>query len=288
MPIRMALDVIVLKIFPVEGFLFVRVSKKRGRFTKMIKVICSDLDGTLLNDDKTLSERNVAGIKRWQKQGRLFGITSGRQLTGVRRALANKFVPDFIVCLNGGRVQTVTGQVIWNRIENAAAAEVLSVMFSHADRLDKLMVTENGATASVDLQHQAVAWGKLADRLHDPKPIFEKISARLKDDSYSHILLDELTKLPVSPSWSDRFFIEVAGQDVNKLNGLKQALENSISIDQVAAIGDYGNDLHIVKGVGYGIAVANASDQLKRAADLVTLANNDDAIAQVIHDLLKE
>ncbi|WP_158280537.1 HAD-IIB family hydrolase [Lacticaseibacillus chiayiensis] len=254
----------------------------------MIKVICSDLDGTLLNDDKTLSERNVAGIKRWQKQGRLFGITSGRQLTGVRRALVNKFVPDFIVCLNGGRVQTITGQVIWNRIENAAAAEVLSVMFSHADRLDKLMVTENGATASVDLQHQAVAWGKLADRLHDPKPIFEKISARLKDDSYSHILLDELTKLPVSPSWSDRFFIEVAGQNVNKLNGLKQALENSISIDQVAAIGDYGNDLYIVKGVGCGIAVANASDQLKRAADLVTLSNNDDAIAQVIHDLLKE
>ena len=100
-------------------------------------------------------------------------------------------------------------------------------------------------------------------------------------------MLKELALLPVTASWSDRFFVEVAAEGINKLTGLQQALTELIPLEQVAAIGDYGNDLAIIQGVGYGIAVANASASLKRVADAVTTSNNDHAIAQVIQKLLK-
>ena len=59
-------------------------------------------------------------------------------------------------------------------------------------------------------------------------------------------------------------------------------------MNQVAAIGDYGNDVAIIKGVGRGVAVANASAVLKQAADVVTVSNNDHAIARIIQDFLEE
>ena len=252
-----------------------------------IRVICSDLDGTLLDDNKELSVDNVAAIKRWQQRGKLFGITSGRQLDGVERALNHQITPDFIVCLNGGRVQTVGGQVHWNRIDNAAALQALRVMLAHASKMVKVTVTENGETTPLDLSDQATTEQHLTQILQRPGKIFEKIAAKVVDDKFSRALLKELALLPVTASWSDRFFVEVAAEGINKLTGLQQALTELIPLEQVAAIGDYGNDLAIIQGVGYGIAVANASASLKRVADAVTTSNNDHAIAQVIQKLLK-
>lgn len=253
-----------------------------------ISVICSDLDGTLLDDRKTLSPENIQAIEQWQQKGKLFGITSGRQPSGVELALNHQIKPDFIVCLNGGKVETITGEVHWNRIENGVALKVLQVMLEHDAEMVKVTVTENGKTTPLDLQHLTVTEQALSERLQQPGAIFEKLAAKVVDDDFSQVLLKKFASLPVTASWSDRFFVEVAAQGINKFTGLQQALAGKVPMNQVAAIGDYGNDVAIIKGVGRGVAVANASSVLKQAADVVTVSNNDHAIARIIQDFLEE
>ena len=85
---------------------------------------------------------------------------------------------------------------------------------------------------------------------------------------------------------SERALFEILPKGVNKGLSLKKLAEYlKIDISRTIAIGDYDNDVAMLKAAGCGIAVANASKAALDAADMVTVSNEEDAIARVIQDL---
>jgi len=88
---------------------------------------------------------------------------------------------------------------------------------------------------------------------------------------------------------SEYIFSDLMPKNINKGDGL-QALAEYLKIDMrnTLAIGDYDNDVSMIKRAGVGVAVANASESAKAAADLITVSNNEHAIAKVIDTIDKE
>lgn len=237
---------------------------------KKIKIICSDLDGTLLNDDKKLSQKNIQAIKEWQKAGNSFGVTTGRSEQGVDWALAENIQPDFVVCLNGARVHKLTGSISTHNISSIDAIKVVKIMELFS--IDRISLTEMGTSQ----------WYSHLSLNELNQTGIEKISVQIKDNKQLKEMLKLLKELPLTTTWSDVDYIEVSAAGVSKLSGLKEALLTETSLDQVAAIGDYENDLEIVSNVGIGFAVDNALNELKEAAQVIVNDNNNDAIADMI------
>lgn len=237
----------------------------------------------MLDDNKDLSDDNAAAVKSWQAAGRLFGVTSGRQLSGVDRALQGKIQPDFVVCLNGAYVKSLSGQVSWHRIPNAVTQTVLKTM--NQLQPDRITLTASGQ--SRELQPGELT--KLLIQLNQGEPVFEKLSAVY----FEHLeqlenLMTKLQQLAVEVTRSDVNFLEITAKDVSKLSGLKLALQDRYTLDQVAAIGDYGNDLAIIANVAVGAAVQNATQALKDQAAYIAVDHNHSAIANLITHILHE
>ena len=87
---------------------------------------------------------------------------------------------------------------------------------------------------------------------------------------------------------SEYIFFDLMPKNVSKGDGL-QALAEHLNIDMrnTLAIGDYDNDVPMIMRAGVGVAVANAAESAKAAADLITVSNNEHAIAKVIDDIDK-
>ena len=79
------------------------------------------------------------------------------------------------------------------------------------------------------------------------------------------------------------FFLEFLNKEVNKGVGV-EALANSLGIkrEEVICMGDAGNDEHMIRYSGFGVAMGNAFEEIKAVADFVTKSNNEDGVAYVI------
>lgn len=100
-------------------------------------------------------------------------------------------------------------------------------------------------------------------------------------------LAQALTDTPVYATWSSAGLLEVLAQAVNKREALEYlTLQLGIDPTEVAAFGDARNDLEMLSWAGLGVAMANAADEVKVAANLITASNDDDGVAQVIEGWL--
>ncbi|MFC6295206.1 HAD-IIB family hydrolase [Lactiplantibacillus daoliensis] len=251
------------------------------------QVLCSDLDGTLLNQNKQVSSMDQVAIQRWQAQGKLFGITSGRALSGLAVVTAMlQSPPDFIVALNGAYVQTIDHQIVQQELPTAISYEILLRL--QAQHYDFLTVTINGDSwrvVSVVRQNHELTFSTLFTKLAEGQ-LIDKISIKTlkaSDDEQFKLLLSDLT---VEVTISDVCYVEVTRQGVTKLSGLKIALNDPKTLDNVVAVGDYLNDLAMIKGVGRGYAVANALPELQKAATSVTVDHDHQPLQAIIDELL--
>jgi len=86
---------------------------------------------------------------------------------------------------------------------------------------------------------------------------------------------------------SEPFFLELMPHGVDKANSLKELLNHlNLSTEQMISCGDGYNDLSMIEYAGMGVAMANARDEIKKVADYITLSNDDDGIAHVIHEFM--
>ena len=92
----------------------------------------------------------------------------------------------------------------------------------------------------------------------------------------------------VTPTSSFLYNVEVGGKNTSKAQALLYLMEQwHLSRDQVMAFGDSENDLEMLNMAGTGVAMANAEETVRRAADLTAESNDQDGVAKVIEDLLK-
>jgi len=259
-------------------------------------LLCTDLDGTLLNNDRTISKENLEAIAEFKEQGGAFTIVTGRShfaIYDICQAV-NPNVP--VVCFNGACLYD------WDTRELLPLAvlpdEVHTLLACVEQALPGVGMLTHTAKA-VYFYGDNPAMDSFARVSHLPKitghyqdvsePIIKMVFATDEDEQ-----MDKLTELLQSHPDVDRYdFIrseknlyEILPRGVNKGTALQNLVQYlGMDMRNTVAAGDYDNDIQMLRTAGIGYAVANARQDVKEAADRVTVSNQEHAIAAIIAEL---
>ncbi len=244
-----------------------------------IKLIALDMDGTLLNEFQEVSSENARWIQKALDAGIAVCFATGR---GYQSALpyAEQLKLDTpMITVNGGE--------IWRR---PGVLHRRSLMPSGmVKRLYELA-----------LQHaECWFWAYTAEGIYNKEKWIEP-----KDDYDAHHWLkfgyyteDDATRaliLAETSSWggmeitnSSPWNLEMNPQGVTKASAIRELCTLlNIEMSQVAAMGDSLNDIAMIREAGLGVAMGNAQEEVKTAANAVTVTNNEDAVAHLIRDYI--
>lgn len=269
----------------------------------MIRLIATDLDGTLLRPDLSVSARTRAALDAARAAGIHVVPVTARQPRGVRRIAEAAGFTEYALCGNGAHgVHLGTGEVLFEaHVEEAAqralalalAARVPGVLFVSVRQGGEVFVAQEGYAAIAqfeDHKREPVEMGafSLDDVLAHPSLKFIVRHATLTPRE----LLAEVRALDLggfAVTHSGAPFLEVLAEGVSKAWGLERLCTRlGIAREEVLAFGDAPNDAEMLAWAGHGVAMGHAEPEAREAADEVTLTNAEDGVAAVIERVLAE
>jgi HAD superfamily hydrolase (TIGR01484 family) len=261
------------------------------------RLVATDLDGTLLRRDGTISARTAAALSRIEKAGAQFVFVTGRPPRQTRAVLAPYGYQDTVICANGALVydlgtETVIDQHLIPARELAEAATRMrraipgiGIAVEYADGLAR------------DDLYQLSPWhsDEAVPRLADAQ-LFARDAAKLLG-RHPRLSSDELLAL-AAPAVGDivavshsngKCLVEAMAAGVSKGSALAAlARRLGIAAQHVVAFGDMVNDLPMLAWAGRSYGVANAHPDVLAMVDQVIASNEDDGVAAVIEDLFPD
>ncbi len=255
----------------------------------------TDLDGTLLKDDKTISRENLDAIRYFQSEGGLFTFVTGRIPRGARH-VAEQVVPNApVVCIQGGGIYDFREEkLLW-------AVEMEREVFDLVEYIEGLF-----PTVGIELNvYDKVYFCKKNEftEKHRRDEQLDDITCSLREmpEPFSKVLVIDRGELipqiaealhahPLAEKFdfirSDTEYYEILVKGTNKGRGLLKLCE-LLSVDsrRTIAVGDNDNDETLLKTAKVGFAVSNASPAALAASDRVTVSNEESAIARIIEEL---
>lgn len=263
----------------------------------MIKLIAIDLDGTLLTSDKTISDRNKQAIAAAKQAGVHVVLCTGRPIMGIMGFLQQLNLLDancYCISFNGGLVQeTRTRAIIAQKQLPLADAQFLyETLWAHG--LPFNVIDDQKVYEPIYPAHNRSLYPDIIKNLtfeqrqlseFAPEKQFgkglccciqEKLDAAIP--SLQHLLSERFNLFKSRP-----ILLELLPQGVDKGYGLQQLCRYlQLSPQQVMAIGDEENDLAMLRFAEYGVAMDNATDDVKELACFVTRNNDQDGVAWAI------
>ncbi len=266
-----------------------------------IKLVALDMDGTLLNSQSRLSKGNQAALEKAMKAGIYIVPATGRVYSTLPEPVKNLPGVQYVLSSNGAAVYRVGEQspIYTNFMSREKALEIFHAI-EDIDCIKEFYVEGYGYFEQSILQK--------IDTFHIPEPFRQyygtqkKTAQDMKSFLYARIngvekinlpwittqtraeLLNRLSAIEgIALTSSIAQNIEINKQGAHKGDGLK-GLCDVIGLDmsQVMAMGDSGNDLEMIQQAGVGVAMANAEQQIKDAADFITLSNDEDGVGYAI------
>lgn len=262
-----------------------------------IKLIASDMDGTLLDDDYQLSQFNAEAIKKAEEQGVIFTIATGRMYCSILPFAEQLALDVPLIAYNGALVkEAVSGKVIFDLpVPHAEALAVLDYCkqrgyYIQAYVDDTLLVKENCGLSNRYATFAGVEYKAIGSSLYELSKAPHKLLIMTGPEKHDSIR-DELKtefgdKIMLTNSYNN--FLEVVNPAVNKWRAV-EALAVSRGIDPVATmcIGDSNNDYEMIVGAGVGVAMANANERIRGAAQMITASNNENGVGLAIEAALR-
>lgn len=261
----------------------------------MYKLIAVDMDGTLLKEDKTISEQTKKAIRRARDKGVKVVLASGRPIEGLEKYLKELDLiseDDYVLSFNGSIVQnTKTKEVIR---KNILKGKDLTYLYQIAKQIG---VNIHAFSTKGCITPKMSKYSELEGTInHIPVLITDFNTVEAEEDIIKIMMIDEpaileeaIGRLPkelysqYTVVRSAPYFLEFMNKDSGKGAGVS-ALADYLEIkkEQVICIGDAGNDLDMIEFAGLGVAMGNAFEEVKAAADFVTKNNQEDGVAHVI------
>lgn len=264
------------------------------------KALALDLDGTLVNSKKELSQGNKKAIWRAIDSGLAVILATGRPTLGVM-PLAKELELDkrggFILNYNGGRIaECRSGKII---VEHVLPPECIQAIGECAKKAGvyACTYTKNQIVAESDTDEyvlkEAFCNGTTVKKVDDfVKFVDYSVNKCLVVGEHEKLLPVQAQLKKTFPDkleafFSESYFLEVVPPNVSKSEGLKQiAKALNINLEEMAACGDGLNDIPMLETAGLGIAMANAYDEVKAVADMLAPSNDDDGVAWVIENVI--
>jgi Cof subfamily protein (haloacid dehalogenase superfamily) len=261
-----------------------------------ITLVLADVDGTLVTQDKVLTDRAKLAVQRLRERGILFAVTSGRPPRGMKMINDDLHLDTPIAGFNGGAFVRPDWSLISARtIARPAAVQAIEII----------------------RKHQLVAWLYTANEWYIPDPKGPhvareawtvKFDAIVKEDFEPY--LDEAVKIvgvsddlpavaaceaecravlgtSVSAARSQPYYLDVTHPEANK-GGVVLFLSKmlKIPVEQIVTMGDMPNDVLMFEKSGMSIAMGNASPEVQAQANFVTASNQEEGFAIAIDEFI--
>lgn len=261
----------------------------------MYKLVAVDMDGTLLREDKTISKETLRAIDKAKARGVKIVLSTGRPIDGIKRYIEELDLAhegDYAIAYNGALVQnTKTKDIVAKTLMNLDDIDYLYKLSQ------ELGVNIHALTESTCITPKWSKYSQLEGDLNNIPLVIADFNELPETTTIVKIMMiDEpeilsvaIEKLPkevferYSVLRSAPYFLEFLEKKVNKGYGVELLAKRlGINSDEVICIGDAGNDIHMIKFAGLGVAMGNAFPEVKEAADYVTLTNEENGVAHVI------
>ena len=267
------------------------------------KLIALDIDGTLINSSHQLTDGVKRAIKKAKEKGVKVVLCTGRPLNGVEKFLDElnlKEEGDYAATFNGALVQdTFTENPISHltlKYEDLVDLYNLSLKVGCRSHFydTKTLYTFNKDISDYTVLESQLTGAHLNFATLDEIPKDISMSKFMMID-HPEILDECIKKIP--KKYYEKYtivrstpsFLEFLNPQANKGSGISLlANELGITKDEIICVGDAGNDKHMIEYAGLGVAMGNATEEIKELADYITLSNNEDGVAHVINKFILE
>lgn len=269
--------------------------------SRTIRMIGVDLDGTLLNSEKQLTAYTREVLKKAIEQEVAVVVATGRPFSGVPDELKHFPGIRYALTANGARILDMQKQkVVYENLLSVESSEkVIDILRKHhaiheffvdgvgymnEDGLKNVYAYFEDPHMAEYLQSTRIRVKDVKEKLQTMKCEVDKLQGIFRNQKDKEEALEELNTLSgivVTAAMDNN--LEINKEGTNKGLGLLQLGKSlGISREEIMACGDGGNDVEMLKEVGFAVAMANGSDPVKKAADFVTVSNDEDGVAKAI------
>lgn len=260
------------------------------------KVLCSDLDGTLLTTKSNVSQFTVSTINHIKNEMRVI-LVSARMPSGMRYIQQDLGILDQpIICYNGALVLDGEKELLSIFIPLETVKSIYDICKSLKIELglyvnDQWFVANASERVNKEIKYTKtypsfIPYSITFRYLEKEKLGAHKLMLMGTKESADELkpILHEKFESVLNIYRSNDTLIEVAPKLVSKLSAIEVVLRPDESLTDVIAFGDNYNDIEMLEKVGCGVAVANGRDQVKAISNYITLENTKDGVAHFINE----
>ena len=250
----------------------------------MAKVIISDLDGTLLRSDKTVSGYSVDILKRCQEAGNQLMFATARPPRDIYKYIPYELKNDIIICYNGALVIKGNEILYKKEISKKTILEIIEIAKRY--NLNNICIEINDKLYSNFVVTDY--FGKIPCEVLDLETLEFEVAFKViicTNQVINSELLRYLPKDCRGVITDNGTLCQIMHSEVSKWNSIKYVINYlNCRISDVIAFGDDYNDLEMIENCGIGVAMENAMDELKAVANFVTKSNDEDGVATFLQN----
>lgn len=263
----------------------------------MIRLIASDIDGTLIKDSTPdLYPEMVQAIEALMKQGILFCAASGRQYQSMRNVFRDVESHIIFIAENGAQIRYKGEDISVIPMKREIAEEIITELRKYGNKCDIIADTAEGSMTESDNKEfiDLLTYG-YHNEFTLVKDILETEAEIIKISVYQKESVREFGETVLIPEWKDKVKVTLAGEEwvdfmdesVDKGHALTFIQKYfDIKKEETIAFGDNNNDIGMLRAAGTGYAVENARDEVKQAADRICPSYLEKGVYQVVKDLI--
>jgi hypothetical protein len=261
------------------------------------RLVATDIDGTLIRSDRTLSRRTVTVLDRITAEGTPVVLVTGRPVRWLAELYDQLTEPLPAICANGAVVYDPdTDEILRTTpLDVDLLVEVARRLRDAVPDVALAVEIEDGRsfahehtwpTHPDDVGHQIRVISSPEELTRVPAVKLLARSAAHGPDAFAELVGGHLGGLAETTHSSTSGLVEISAAGVTKAAGLAWVCEREgISADEVLAFGDMPNDVPLLTWAGRGVAVGNAHPAVRAVADDVTLTNDEDGVAAYLEKL---
>jgi len=264
-----------------------------------IKLLCTDIDGTLLNADRWLSDATVTAFAKAKLPTILASSRMPSALTYIQKGL--NILNSPLIAYNGGLILGSDGRVVQS---NTFDLSILEIVIAHQTKNEynlSIYSNDDWFTAQEDYwTKREINNTRVQPTLQNPSATLQKLTEQKRGIHKLMCMgdekeLDDLVKVldnfitQVHLYRSKDTYLEITPRNIDKAKALNIVLQEEFDfgMEAVMAFGDNHNDDELIKKAGLGVAVGNATATLKSLADYVSpYSNKEDAVAKAIIEII--
>lgn len=256
-----------------------------------MKIFVTDLDGTLLNDKKEISNENKSALERLSKKNVQIVLASGRSVHSIKNIAKELNISKSIIALNGAVVLNDQFKVVTSRPIND---EMMEFLVNHLDFMNwtiyfstlNVEYVLNPSFAISEYQKEMKSKQDIIRLIYQEKIL--KVSIYYPDDEVIATIKQKIQHPKISIFHSDRYFIEIVAEGVSKKAGLLEIVNLLDSnVEKIYAIGDQENDIELIKYADFSFGMANAVEKIKEIATIIVSDNNNNGVEQAVNYLIE-